>query len=88
MSPVRVSTKNKLSKFTESKKFQTDSHSSPTAKAIGLISTPTKLFTPPSTDNPSPVDFSKFPEMTVPSSPLSVPGQRRKFEQKVSVFAS
>jgi hypothetical protein len=85
MSPVRVSTKNKLSKFTEAKKLQTDSHSSPTAKAVGKMTTPTKLFTPPA-DNPSPVDFSKFPEMTVPSSP--VPGQRRKFEPRVSIFAS
>ncbi len=88
MSPVRISTKNKLSKFTESKKFYTDSHSSPTPKAVGQISTPTKLFTPPTTDYPSPVDFSKFPEMTVPSSPSIAPGQGKKFEQKVSVFAA
>ena len=49
MSPARVSTKNKMSKFKEVKKEWSETHNSPltTEKAMQLMQTPPKLQSPP-----------------------------------------
>jgi hypothetical protein len=88
MSPARVSTKNKLSKFKEVKKEWAETHTSPLTanKVQNLMQSSPKLMSPPTND--SPVNYLNLTEMTEPSSPLLGPDQRRKFEPKVSVFAA